>query len=589
MTRERTNRWRWRAQRRTRPLAIAFGVVAAFVAWELVPAWWEALPRWVTRGLALGFLHGFLLLYVVGLATAALGLVGLVPWLIRARRRGARHPWIARAIALCVASLIGFGLLEGASAALEVWTRRPIPMPPPPPDDPANRLPNKALGGSPNELRLVVFGESSARGVPFDPWISIGQIVAWQLEHVFPDRKVVLESRASNGSVLRPMVERLATLEHRPDAVLLYSGHNEFQSKFGWSRVVDYYPEDRRIRPRSLVDRLCAQTPLLRLIGASIQKQRIDLPPSPVRRSLVDRPTVTADEYATLRSDYHRDLETFAAYLERLGALPILIVPAGNEAGFGPNRSVLPEQTRRPQRETFTREVLAAKALEATEPARAEARYRDLIARQPGFAETHFRLARLLEASDRWDEAKRQYRLARDLDALPVRCPSDFQSAYREVEARHDVVVVDANAVLPRLHPHGLLDDLQFSDIQHASFRGYLALAQEVLDQLYARRAFGWPDGVPAPVVDPDECAAHFGLDAQRWQEICRHSAILNGSFVEIRYDPTEREARTQSLRRAAREVARGRAPDQLGVRGLGVHPPGLHEPAHHREMPHAG
>src|SRR5262249_25525147 len=139
-------------------------------------------------------------------------------------------------------------------------------------------------------------------------------------------------------------------------------------------------------------------------------------------------------------------------------------------------------------------------------------RYRELLDRQPGFAETHYRLGVLLARGGAWDEAYRHFVSARDLDGLPMRCPSPFQQAYRDVAAGHraGTVLVDGQALFHAIGPHGLLTDDLFYDAMHPSLRGHIALAQAILEALHARRAFGWPTDAPAPRVDPAECAAHF-------------------------------------------------------------------------------
>ena len=61
------------------------------------------------------------------------------------------------------------------------------------------------------------------------------------------------------------------------------------------------------------------------------------------------------------------------------------------------------------------------------------ARYAAILERHPGFAEAHFRLARLLERQGRVTEAGRHYLAALDHDGLPIRCPAPFRAAYEEV------------------------------------------------------------------------------------------------------------------------------------------------------------
>ena len=74
----------------------------------------------------------------------------------------------------------------------------------------------------------------------------------------------------------------------------------------------------------------------------------------------------------------------------------------------------------------FAREFLAAKYSEAADREASIRQYRALVARQPCFAESHYRLAVLLEQSGLWDEAYREYVTARDLDGMPMRSRPPF-------------------------------------------------------------------------------------------------------------------------------------------------------------------
>ena len=72
-------------------------------------------------------------------------------------------------------------------------------------------------------------------------------------------------------------------------------------------------------------------------------------------------PAFTPAEFAANLADFRRRLEAITAYSERVGALPILVVPPANDAGFEPLRSFLPPETLRAEREAFARDFLAAR------------------------------------------------------------------------------------------------------------------------------------------------------------------------------------------------------------------------------------
>ena len=152
------------------------------------------------------------------------GIVGtpLTVWLASRSRRSGRSagdpPRRSRSALVCLASLV---VLELGSAA---WRGLDAPIP-----DTADAFDKPS---APDEYRIVVLGGSSALGEPYRPWLSVGQIVAWQLQQAVPDRRFECEILAWLGESLEKQHHKLAGLKHRPDAMIIYSGHNEFAARF---------------------------------------------------------------------------------------------------------------------------------------------------------------------------------------------------------------------------------------------------------------------------------------------------------------------------------------------------------------------
>src|SRR5690606_26565077 len=108
-----------------------------------------------------------------GIAIASAAPIVSAVAIIRARRRGKRTPRAAlRGLVAGLTILLGVGLAEATSAALMAWTHR-LP-----------RLPDRPPEGAPDgdPIDILVLGESSALGVPYHPRLSMGKILAWQLE-----------------------------------------------------------------------------------------------------------------------------------------------------------------------------------------------------------------------------------------------------------------------------------------------------------------------------------------------------------------------------------------------------------------------
>lgn len=547
-------------------LRIALAVALIYPTVVLIPAWfvvWMPPTAQLHATIAgLRAARGAYLGVLLALPAATILLAALV---IRGRRRRPRPAWPARGLAVCVA--LGLGLIAAEAVATARLARMRIPFPwlrasfPDPPGE--------------STVDIVVLGASSAQGVPYQDWLSIDRIVAWKLGEAMPDRQFPVKNLASPGLKLDQVHMLLARLERRPDLVILYAGHNEFQMRYSWGHGAQHYADE--IPPvtvrTSLADAIIARSSVCGLIDTTIDRFLQSAPPGhDVRRALVDVPVYTPAEYAERLEDFRVRLEAITDYCERVGATVVLVIPPGNEADFEPNRSFLPADTPRSRRAEFARAFEAARALEAGDRDAAIGAYRRLLESQPGFAETHYRLARLLEAAGQSREAGEHYVAARDRDGLPMRCPSEFQDLYRKLAARHPkAILIDGPAVLRDRSRRGVVGDTFFTDGFHPSLIGYTELARAVLEGLRSRGAFGWSQTAPPTDLTPADCAAHFGMDADRWRQVCDYAAWFYGHTAYVRFDPSQRLAKAARFAEASRRIAAGTDPEALGIPGVGT------------------
>lgn len=545
-----------------------------------IPVWWF----WKSE---LIVLIGIEAAYGVSLLVSILAIPVLSSFRLAGKRRGRATLWAARWLLCAVSVLLGMFAAE-AVVFLRENHRTRLPILAGATDEPVTRenpIGRVPLGSEPVGLRerfpdetgdsavdLVVMGESSAEGVPFQKWLSVGGLVKWQLEKSIARLNVRLTILARSGDTLANQHEALAALKRRPDILIVYCGHNEFSSRFFALRDLPYYFLDQR---PSAWDRFVEGaervSPVCGLIRRSADRCRIALPPPPIERALVDVPVFTPAEYSQILEDFRERLEAIVSYANDLGTLVILISPPGNDADFEPNRSFLPAATPLGERDAFRRAFVEVRQSESVEPAASSRRYRELLLRQPGFAETHYRLATLLRNAGEWDESYQHFRLARDLDGYPMRCLSAFQEVYGEVAARHDCIFIDGQSYFHAIGRNGLLDDELFQDAMHPSLRGQIALAQAVLFAIAARRAFGWPGDLPAHVVDPSACARHFGLGKDTWEHAARWASGFYALVGRLRYDSSERSRRIDAGALAADQILAGSPPEAVGLPNVGI------------------
>jgi hypothetical protein len=508
-------------------------------------------------------------------------------------RRGGRasRPVIARGLVLSIALLGSLSAGEMLVAAWIGWTQHftAVPvggLPAGDHEDPTFQFapPTRQIDlrtdfpdrPGDRQIDLVVMGESSAEGVPYNRWVSIGKMVAWKLQEAIPGRHVELHVLARSGDTLEKQHQILSNLKRRPEVLIIYCGHNEFYSRLWWARNTPHYEVDQPLsRWNTITNQLSRFSSVCALLRGTANRCRIAIPPpADTSRSLVDVPNYTAREYQLLLTDFRRRLDELVTYADTVGALPILIVPPANDADFEPNRSFLPASTSPGERAAFAEAFWAARQLESADPETAAGRYGDLIARQPCFAETHYRLGKLMEQAGLWEDAYREFVAARDLDGMPMRCLSPFQQVYRDVASRHACILIDGQSYFHAIGRNGLLGDELFQDAMHPSLRGQIALAQATLVALWTRRAFGWPANAAAPVVDPAQSVAHFKIDKNAWREIALWWKGFNELMSPLRYDPKLRQAKRSAGIAAADKITAGVAPESLGMPNLGTPAP---------------
>ena len=431
-------------------------------------------------------------------------------------------------------------------------------------------LPTKFATSPPDEYRIVVVGGSSALGEPYRPWLSVGQIVAWKLEQAMPDRRFLCEILAWLGDSLEMQHHKLAALQRRPDAVIIYSGHNEFAARFEEQREA-WLGEEPGNRLLYGTFTASMRSPFCRLAFEVISKNRLDTPPSMSgRHQLIDPPICSLPEIEEIREDFSRRLAAIVEYCERIGALPILIVPPANEADYEPGRSTLPSSVPHAERRRFAQEFQDARELESRDPAASATKYAALVERYPGFAEAHFRLGRLRERAGEKAEAARHYLAALEHDGLPIRCPAILRCAYERVARQFPrSILIDGRPELAGISPTGLIGDHVIQDTHHPTLRGYVQLADAVLRELDRRNIFGRRLSETSP-LDPAACAAHFRMDAEKWAIVCERTAEHYRRVAGYRYDPTARLAKSRRYADAAQLLKGGMAIDDLGLLGVG-------------------
>jgi len=549
------------------PAFVLTFVAAVLTGIALMPL----VPKDLGRTLTEGFLRTFLVGYASALIFALISLVSVV-WILVTNRRGFfRRKYVPRILLSGATLLICMILAEVSASAWLGWIHRFPSLPTTFPEDSWN-----VSSTEKREMSLVVIGGSAALGYPYNPHLSIGQIVGKQIERLIPDRTVRVNVLAKMGANLERMHQELAGLKRRPDVMIINSGNNEFLARFEPQRnaglsEASSNPFLGRLHAFSL------RSPLCRLVYETISKNRLGGKPIPVTHpKFIDPPVFTPSEFDAVLNDVRQRLEAIVSYCERIGCVPILVIPPCNESGYEPNRNVLPDNVTLAERDELTAKFETARRLEATDPSQAVTRYRQITERWPDLAESHFRLARLLESAGDWDEARKHYRLAKERDGFPIRELDVFQEAYRDVAKQHGCILVDGPRLFESVAPHGIVGDDYFHDAHHPTLRGHAKLAEGVLNALREHGTLGWTNPPKEPIeVDLAACIRDYAITPKVWDGVCAYTSTFYRDLANIRFDPSERRAKQKAYEDVRPRIMEGAPPDQLGIPGMGLVPPG--------------
>ena len=277
--------------------ALMLGSTALLLSWDWLKV--VAPPRLYPRYLTIGLLAAFLKSYFVVVAAALFGML-----VLGSIFRHTRSRVVARWLLLCGSILFGV-LLTEAAAAVYLFEAHRIPA-----------LPLRFNGPTrpDGEVLIVVAGGSSALGVPYDGWLSVGAIVGRELQKVIPTHRFRVKVLAEKGATLEVMHRKLARLTERPDALVIFSGHNEFLGRFSFSNRVAYYiDEQSNWTGQAWFDLAGRFSPLYTLIRENLEKHRLSVTPAQslgVVDTMVGRPICTADDRKAVLVDFHRRLDS---------------------------------------------------------------------------------------------------------------------------------------------------------------------------------------------------------------------------------------------------------------------------------------
>jgi hypothetical protein len=311
-------------------------------------------------------------------------------------------------------------------------------------------------------FRVFVLGESTTVGFPYLHNGSFHRWLQYRLMHTFPETHfeiINLSLTAVNSYTVLGFAREI--VDYAPDAVLIYTGHNEYYGALGVGSTSSLGSNPYLVR---LVLK-AREYRLVQLANAAVTGlRRLFSPPVDQRETLMKR--MAAKQQIPLDSEvYTRGIRQFETNLaETLRLLSEKNIPVfvsnlvSNEKDLKPFIS-----------DTGRNELSAA---------------------------YHFAQAGQAYARGEYSQAKQLYVRAKDLDLLRFRAPEAINEIIQRLSKQFaNVHLVDAKSLLEAHSPRGILGNELLLEHVHPNLSGYALLSEAFYQGLKAQRLITdrWP------------------------------------------------------------------------------------------------
>ena len=336
-----------------------------------------------------------------------------------------------------------------------------------------------------NGYRIFVLGESSAAGFPYSNNGSFPNLLGRGLADAFPEKNIEVINvamAAINSYTLSDIIDEV--IQQSPDALLIYTGHNEYYGALGVGSSQSIGNSRWLIRTYLKFQSLKTFLLLRDFMGwLKIQISKVLYSGSEVDPSATLMEQIVAEQtipygsrlYEAGKEQFRENIEVILQKAARKGVRVILGELVSNVRDQEPFISV-DDKTGRSAR-------------------------------------SYFDMARESEASGQFEKAKEMYIKAKDFDALRFRAPEEFNSILKLLAIKYSIPIVPTWSYFERESPHGLVGNSLMFEHLHPNKEGYYLLAKAFYETMRGARLISevWP---PVDYITQEQDQGITGLDS---------------------------------------------------------------------------
>jgi len=311
-----------------------------------------------------------------------------------------------------------------------------------------------------NGFRIFVLGGSTTVGYPYGNNIMFSRILNQRLSDTFPEEHIEIvntTTAAINSYALLDFMDEI--LKKEPDAILIYAGHNEFYGALGVASS-ETFGKFRSLIKLYLGLRQFKTFQLLKDILWQLKKG-----------------------IAKLSNDGD-ETDPTATLMERLVAEQNIpynspIYEAGKKQYMGNLRDIL-----KMAKEAKVPVIIS----ELVSNVRDQQPFMSVQTEKFPLAIQVYQNAKSLEKKKNFEEAKKKYYLAKDLDALRFRAPEEFNVIIHQVASEFDAIVVPLKSFFESVSPHGIIGNKLLLEHLHPNIEGYFIMADAFFETMRKNR-----------------------------------------------------------------------------------------------------
>lgn len=306
-------------------------------------------------------------------------------------------------------------------------------------------------------FRIFVMGSSSVVGFPYDNNIMFTRILNERLRDAYPGKKIEMVNTAItaiNSFTLADFMPQI--IEQKPDAILIYAGHNEFYGAFGVGSNEAFYHSYSLIkmhlnlmnyRVYQLV--VNAMGHVTSLFGSSDQK------------------------HGTLMSRMVKDVDIIYGskkYKEGLN-------------NYEQNMSAMLELAKKNNVPVFYSDMVSN--LKGLKP------FKSIASGELKGADDYFYAAREYEQQGNLQKAKENYLLARDYDCIRFRASSDINAIIKKLADKYQAHFVPTYDLFNQNSPDGIVGNNLLTEHVHPNIAGYFLLSESFYKAIVQSKLIG--------------------------------------------------------------------------------------------------